>query len=249
MNNHILVIDNDETLLEYYRVIFSHTKNTDSNQSNLTFNTTFVDHGLAAIEQVKQLQKQNKNFAVAFIDVNMPPGINGIETAKRIRKIDPEIHVVFVTADSDQDIDNINDILDDNVIFLKKPFSRDEIFQLARTLCAAWNNKALSHNLPQGTSAKLASSLTEPLSQMLANVSEIQKSNQQLEVLAKGFSQILLELNPGKKGEYILKEQFFHAMESGISHLNELSSEQFSKSASGLTLQLRAMSNQIHQGE
>ncbi|GAA3269177.1 hypothetical protein GCM10020258_41510 [Sphingomonas yabuuchiae] len=57
--------------------------------------------GLEAVAAVERAQAEGSPFAVAFIDIRMPPGIDGRETARRIRALDPDIHIVIVTGYSD----------------------------------------------------------------------------------------------------------------------------------------------------
>ena len=250
MNNRILVMDDDETLLEYYRIIFS-SKNAETN--SVFFDAELVEHGRAGIDKVKQLKQQNEFFSVAFVDVNMPPGINGIETAKQLLEIDPELYIIFVTAISDGDLENISILEKDNVLYVKKPFSRDEIFQLARTLTAAWNNKRNYLDLLGGATPSVGNEdslqslvgIGEKVSQMLADVSAITKNVEQLATLTQGFQSIQLQLEKGNDGSACLPEQYVKAMELGIGSLDEMTSNSLKKSADHLMLQLRLMTDDV----
>ena len=62
---------------------------------------THVTQGLDAVAEVEHARSTGAPFAVAFIDIRMPPGIDGRETARRIRAIDPDIALVIVTGYSD----------------------------------------------------------------------------------------------------------------------------------------------------
>ena len=66
---------------------------------------------------------------MAFIDVRMPPGWDGIETTGRIWEVDPEIQVVICTAFSDYSPDEMLAKLgrSDRLLILKKPFDNVEV--------------------------------------------------------------------------------------------------------------------------
>jgi len=102
---------------------------------------TTAQQGREALECVKQAAEVGMPYAVAFVDVRMPPGWDGLETAQRIREIDDHIHIVFVTAYSDRSVDEMQAALNKNTLLTSKPFSGDEIKQLARTLCISWNRE------------------------------------------------------------------------------------------------------------
>lgn len=69
------------------------------------FETSTATQGLEAVELVRQELSLGRKFAVAIIDVRMPPGIDGVETARLIRELDDDIHIIFITAYSDHSID------------------------------------------------------------------------------------------------------------------------------------------------
>ena len=90
--------------------------------------------------------EQGRPYSMAFIDMRMPPGIDGLETAARLWKIDPELQIVVCTAFSDyswkETVEKLGN--SDRLLILKKPFETIEVLQLAHALTAKW---ALSHIL------------------------------------------------------------------------------------------------------
>jgi signal transduction histidine kinase len=80
-------------------------------------------------------------FALAFVDMRMPPGWDGVETIRRLWQLDPHLQVVICTAYSDYSWTQVMERLDtrDRLLVLKKPFDSIEVSQLARTLTAKWN--------------------------------------------------------------------------------------------------------------
>jgi two-component system sensor histidine kinase/response regulator len=79
-------------------------------------------------------------YAVAFVDMRMPPGWDGVETIERLWRIDPQLQVVICTAYSDHAWADVLARLDvqDRLLIVKKPFDMIEVNQLARTLTAKW---------------------------------------------------------------------------------------------------------------
>ncbi|HIV77624.1 EAL domain-containing protein [uncultured Sphingomonas sp.] len=98
--------------------------------------------GLEAVAAVEQARADGMPFAVAFIDIRMPPGIDGRETARRIRAIDPDIHLVIVTGYSDFSPAEIGKVAGpaDKIFYIAKPFEVSEIQQMALALCRRWDN-------------------------------------------------------------------------------------------------------------
>ncbi len=104
------------------------------------FDLTYVDQGLDAVAAVVRSQVDGDPFAVAFIDVRMPPGFDGRETAKRIRALDPEINLVIVTGFSDFSPVEIGKVAGpvDKIFYIAKPFEVAEITQIASALVRRW---------------------------------------------------------------------------------------------------------------
>ena len=104
------------------------------------FGLTHCHQGLDAVEAVASAIAQGEPFAVAFIDVRMPPGIDGRETAKRIRALDRDINIVIVTGHSDFSPTEISRVAGpaDKVFYIAKPFEVAEIQQAATALGRRW---------------------------------------------------------------------------------------------------------------
>ncbi len=104
------------------------------------FALTHMSQGLDAVAAVERALADGDPFAVAFIDVRMPPGIDGRETAKRIRALDPEINLVIVTGFSDFSPVEISKVAGpaDKIFYIVKPFEVAEITQTATALAKRW---------------------------------------------------------------------------------------------------------------
>ena len=103
-------------------------------------NLSFAVQGQEGWQMVQQALDAGKPYALAFVDVRMPPGWDGIDTIKRIWDINPEIQMVICTAYSDYSWEEITRRVgkSDRLIILKKPFDNIEVLQLAHALTEKW---------------------------------------------------------------------------------------------------------------
>jgi two-component system cell cycle sensor histidine kinase/response regulator CckA len=96
--------------------------------------------GREALELVQSALQEGDPYVMAFVDVRMPPGWDGIETLERIWQCCPELQAVICTAYSDYSWDDMTRRLGhtDNLLILKKPFETVEVLQLAHALTHKW---------------------------------------------------------------------------------------------------------------
>jgi two-component system cell cycle sensor histidine kinase/response regulator CckA len=97
--------------------------------------------GQEGLVLVQQAVAEGHPFALAFVDVRMPPGWDGIETIERLWEADPDLQVVICTAYSDYSWNEITKRLGetDQLLILKKPFDNVEVRQMASALTAKWD--------------------------------------------------------------------------------------------------------------
>jgi len=109
-------------------------------ESPTPFDCVHHMQGLDAVAEVERARSEDQPFAVAFIDVRMPPGIDGKETARRIRALDPDINIVIVTGYSDFSPVEISKVAGpaDKIFYIAKPFEVAEIVQTATALSHRW---------------------------------------------------------------------------------------------------------------
>jgi PAS domain S-box-containing protein len=93
--------------------------------------------GLALLE--KSLA-EGRPYWLAFVDVRMPPGWDGVETISRLWEVAPDLQVVICTAYSDYSWSAMTRRLKlkDRLLILKKPFDAVEVLQLAAALTEKW---------------------------------------------------------------------------------------------------------------
>lgn len=99
-----------------------------------------ASQGQEGLQLVQRALQEGRPYAMAFVDVRMPPGWDGVETIKRIWEVDPDLHAVICTAYSDFSWSQVIDRLGqcDRLVVLKKPFDNVEALQLAYALSEKW---------------------------------------------------------------------------------------------------------------
>ena len=133
----ILAVDDDETVRELYQGILK------SNNPSLAlpeFDLTCCSQGDEAVEAVKRSFDEDAPYAVAFLDLNMPPGPDGEWTAEEIHNLDPQINSVVVTGYRSTNFSNAERQarFSDKLLYLQKPFHPREIIQFATALSIKW---------------------------------------------------------------------------------------------------------------
>ncbi len=109
--------------------------------TDVAFELAHAHQGEEAYRMVGQAAEAGSPFALAFVDVRMPPGWDGIETISRIWADHPGLEMVICTAYSDYSWEKILDKLGttDKLQFLRKPFDVVSVKQMALALTAKWD--------------------------------------------------------------------------------------------------------------
>jgi Signal transduction histidine kinase len=153
-NRRILIVDDNHAIHEDFARILR-GKDAQQNQlddleaelfgarrpsANVSFELVSAFQGEDGVAQVRAALEAGQPFALAFVDMRMPPGIDGLETLERIWQIDPDIQAVICTAYSDYSWDELLSRLgrNDRLLILKKPFDNIEVRQMAGTLTEKW---------------------------------------------------------------------------------------------------------------
>jgi CheY-like chemotaxis protein len=109
-----------------------------------------VLRGQDGVELVRKAMEEGRPYAMAYVDMRMPNGWNGLETTRRLWQIAPGLRVVLCTAFSDFSWNEIREELrhSDRFLILKKPFDNIEVEQLTLSLSvqAAMEAEAASRN-------------------------------------------------------------------------------------------------------
>ena len=54
--------------------------------------------GEEALQKVRDARERRRPYALMFVDVRMPPGLNGIQTTARLLEQDPDVGIVICSA-------------------------------------------------------------------------------------------------------------------------------------------------------
>ncbi len=163
LNNRILLVDDEPMILDELGKVLSPVERNNAELNELgnrlfnnsktnrrkaaSYNVCCCRQGDEAIRQVQKSIEKNEPFAVAFIDIRMPPGPDGVSTAEEIRKLDCNIQIVMMTGFSDFDISEIAHRIppEDKLLYMQKPIHSQEIRQFALALTAKWQSDYLLH--------------------------------------------------------------------------------------------------------
>jgi len=154
MNRRVLIVDDQQEIHEDFSEVLEHNPSetrsdefaasfgdSERTASMQRFELLHATSGQEAIDIVSKMKASDRPIAVAYIDIRMPPGIDGVETIRRVREIDSDIEIVIMTAYTDRPLSRI---LDDmamlhKLLYVRKPFAREEIQQITLSLVEKWN--------------------------------------------------------------------------------------------------------------
>jgi signal transduction histidine kinase len=155
-NRRILVIDDSRAMHDDVRRILGGRQadaagvsqaetvlfdDTPANERADGFDIDSAYQGQQGLEMLRHALRAERPYAVAFVDIHMPPGWDGITTIAHLWQEDPNLEVVVCTAYSDytwkQMVQTLGET--DRLLILKKPFDNVEVRQLACALCVKWN--------------------------------------------------------------------------------------------------------------
>jgi diguanylate cyclase (GGDEF)-like protein len=197
-NGRILLVDDNRAIHEDFRKVLG----TDAGDSDLDalheelfgaaepsraqrFELDSAFQGDEGLQMARAARRDGRPYALAFVDVRMPPGIDGVETTRRLLAEDADIGIVVCSAYSDHRWEEMAAAFGDTdrVLILKKPFDTVEVRQLAHALERRWEL------------AQLASLKLDELETLVnARTGELRAVNTKLESEAEKREQMLREL-------------------------------------------------------
>jgi diguanylate cyclase (GGDEF)-like protein len=156
----VLTIDDNPVIHEDFKKILSRDSNADTalaaeealllgdvlpQNEDSRFELYSALQGAAGVELVRRARVEGRPYAMAFIDMRMPPGWDGLKTIEELWKVDPDVQVVICSAYTEYGWSELRSRLgpSDKLLVLKKPFESIEVLQAASALCRKWHNERM----------------------------------------------------------------------------------------------------------
>src|SRR5690242_10331023 len=148
-NRRVLIIDDNHSIHDDFRKILSPPSAAELNATEtavfgsiqdpieaIQFEVESAYQGPEGLLMVQKRLEGRLPYAMAFVDVRMPPGWDGVETSARLWQVDPDLQIVICTAYMDYSWEEMVGKLghSDGFVILKKPFEAVEVLQLAAAL-------------------------------------------------------------------------------------------------------------------
>ena len=154
-NRRILIVDDNRSIHEDFEKILGGAAandrgdlgaleqelfGTEAEAETEGFELDSAYQGEEALQKVRLAREREEPYALLFVDVRMPPGLDGIQTTARLLEQDPEVGIVICSAYSDHTWEEMTSAFGstDRVLILKKPFDTIEVRQLAHALQRRW---------------------------------------------------------------------------------------------------------------
>lgn len=138
----ILAVDDDRSILDLYSMILNPDIALQGGDPSPLppLDLLLSERGDQAVQMLKESMEEGKPVVMAFLDMLMPGGPDGLWTAERIRELDPSVAIVIVTG---HEIANSSEFSlrvppADKLLYLRKPFHFEEIRQITLALHAKW---------------------------------------------------------------------------------------------------------------
>ena len=161
-----------------------------SSQSFQLVDVVTCQQGDEAVDVVKSSLEEGRPFSVAFIDIRMPPGPNGIQTAEHIRALDANVEILIMTGYSDAHPSDITRRVPPvhKLLYFQKPFHIQEIYQFASSLSMKWHTECELQRVNEGLEKCVET-----------RIQEFKKVNEELQIRFIELHQTQLALQKSEK--------------------------------------------------
>jgi diguanylate cyclase (GGDEF)-like protein len=156
--NRVIVIDDNEEIHSDFRKVLGGARSSPDLASDEAalfgqpapavrqpfFEIDCASQGQEGYDKVVRALAAGKPYQLAFVDMRMPPGWDGVQTIQKLWEVDPRLQVVICSAYSEYSFERIVENLGatDRLLILKKPFDALEVSQVATALGAKWHATA-----------------------------------------------------------------------------------------------------------
>ena len=232
-NRRILVIDDNVSIHEDFRKILVPPKSSDSLdlarvalfgetpslRPQEHYELESAHQGQEGVDLVQSAQREGRPYAMAFVDMRMPPGWDGLETVEHLWQVAPDLEIVICTAYADHPWEDVSRRIGntDKLLILLKPFNSIEVVQLANSLTKKWN-LTNAFNLQIECLASCVSQRTD----------QLHEANDRLrENIARTIAETAKDQpQDDAAAAFLQKEEFLAIMSHEIlTHINELVGE------------------------
>jgi two-component system, sensor histidine kinase and response regulator len=155
-NRRILIIDDNRAIHEDFRKILKPKDSVDllaqaeadifgdtspGASASTAFSLDSAYQGQEGVELARKANAAGQPYAMAFVDMRMPPGWDGVETTLRLWEVEPDLQIVICSAYSDYSWGDLIAKIgqSDRLVILKKPFDNVEVLQLSLALTEKWH--------------------------------------------------------------------------------------------------------------
>jgi CheY-like chemotaxis protein len=156
INKKILLIDDQEEILNSLKKLLAGEDNLSNINNKMkdlvndffkeeskekeTYDVHTALDGETGYKLVKKALEEGEPYSVVTVDMRMP-GWDGLKTAQEIRKIDSNIEIIIITAYTDIKREELVNKIGkpEKLLYLKKPFEKEEILQVILSLTTKWS--------------------------------------------------------------------------------------------------------------
>ena len=157
LNRRVLVIDDNPSIHDDFKKVLGSKLGQDDGldadelllfgepdptPSRQYYEVDSASQGQIGLEKVREALRIERPYAMAFVDMRMPPGWDGLETIERLWEVDAHLQVVICSAHGDYDWTQLIVRLGqpDKLLVVKKPFEPIEVLQCANALTSKCSN-------------------------------------------------------------------------------------------------------------
>ena len=228
INKKILLIDDQEEILNSLKKLLAGEDNLSNinNKMKDLVNDFFKEEsrekeiyevhtaldGESGYKLVKKALEEGEPYSVVTIDMRMP-GWDGLKTAQEIRKIDSNIEIIIITAYTDIKREELVNKIGkpEKLLYLKKPFEKEEILQVILSLTTKWSLEQKVKNQLQ-----LIKISKQSLEEVICGISEIEKSIVfSLKVVYKTIAEEFMKIIKSEKAYLVMENEVFRWGEVG----------------------------------
>lgn len=228
INKKILLIDDQEEILNSLKKLLAGEDNLSNINNKMkdlvndffkeeskekeTYDVHTALDGETGYKLVRKALEEGEPYSVVTVDMRMP-GWDGLKTAQEIRKIDSNIEIIIITAYTDIKREELVNKIGkpEKLLYLKKPFEKEEILQVILSLTTKWSLEQKVKNQLQ-----LIKYSKQNLEEVMCGISEIEKSIVfSLKVVYKTIAEEFMKIIKCEKAYLVMENEVFRWGELG----------------------------------